>query len=420
MSKKKDKTPTGIYARGNRLWCRLKDETGKWVSKSTGYAVGEEAEAERYRKAAQSALDARRERGDDAPLTVGAYAERWIDERAELGVRSADDEATRLRKHALPHLGSIMLDELRPRHVRDMVRALRKAGDLAPRTIRNVYGVVHTMMEHAVVDELVAANPCKLKRGELPKARDKDPEWRRGAVFTRDEVEALISSEKLLPDRRVVYALKALAGLRHGEVAALRWRHWDRATEPLGQLTIAASYNSRTRTETATKTDTVRYVPAHPTLAAILAEWKLSGWQSLYGRRPGPDDLVVPTRKLNNRNASDAQKAFREDLDKLGLRKRRGHDLRRTFVTLARRDGADPNKLRVVTHPPSQDMLALYTSFPWASICEEVAKLKVARLGGGVVELATAFATADVSGWNGSEKVATPTFLDVSWASFSL
>lgn len=31
----------------------------------------------------------------------------------------------------------------------------------------------------------------------------------------------------------------------------------------------------------------VRYVPVHPTLAAMPAEWKLSGWAEMMDRTPG-------------------------------------------------------------------------------------------------------------------------------------
>jgi hypothetical protein len=31
----------------------------------------------------------------------------------------------------------------------------------------------------------------------------------------------------------------------------------------------------------------------HPTLAAMLAEWKLGGWAQLIGRAPGSDDVIV-------------------------------------------------------------------------------------------------------------------------------
>lgn len=81
-----------------------------------------------------------------------------------------------MRLHALPRLGNIPLAELRPQHVRDMVRALRQGGELAPRTIRRVYGTLHTMLSDAEVEEKIASNPCKLKRGELPANTDKDPE----------------------------------------------------------------------------------------------------------------------------------------------------------------------------------------------------------------------------------------------------
>ena len=121
--------------------------------------------------------------------------------------------------HALPHLGSILVADVRPRHIRDMVRALRKAGKLAPRTILNIYGLVHTMFRDAVIEELADANPCVLKRGELPTKVDADPEWRTEATYTVNEVERLISDSLIPVERRVQYALKALAGLRHGEVA---------------------------------------------------------------------------------------------------------------------------------------------------------------------------------------------------------
>jgi len=48
------------------------------------------------------------------------------------------------------------------------------------------------MFEDAVADELIPSNPYAVKRGELPPKIDKDPTWRSGAVFTREEVERLI------------------------------------------------------------------------------------------------------------------------------------------------------------------------------------------------------------------------------------
>jgi hypothetical protein len=45
--------------------------------------------------------------------------------------------------HALPHLGRMRMDEVKPRHLRDLVLALKNEGKLAPRTIRQVSGLLH-------------------------------------------------------------------------------------------------------------------------------------------------------------------------------------------------------------------------------------------------------------------------------------
>jgi integrase len=203
------------------------------------------------------------------------------------------------------------------------------------------------------------------------------------------ELEMLISDERVPLDRRVLYALEGLAGLRHGEAAGLRWRHCDPTVEPLGKLTIATSYDKGR-----TKTGRTRFMPVHPTLAALLAEWKLRGWADEFGRSPGDDDLVVPLpfdppkkqaprnpRQGGMRNKSDSFKRLRADLVLLGLRHRRGHDLRRTMISLARMHGARADLLQVCAHNPGKGMgtIDLYTSYDWASLCADVAKLKVTR-----------------------------------------
>ena len=79
-------------------------------------------------------------------------------------------------------------------------------------------------------------------------------------MYTRDEIEALISDDRVPADRRVLYALKTLGALRHTEAANLTWRLIDTATEPLGTINLGK-----------TKSGAPRQVPIHPTLAKVLA-----------------------------------------------------------------------------------------------------------------------------------------------------
>ncbi len=119
-------------------------------------------------------------------------------------------------------------------------------------------------------------------------------------------------------------------------------------------------------------------MPVHPVLARLLAEWKRSGWPVMMLREPTADDLIVPSRRSSHRVKNHALLKFREDLTKLVMRWRRQHDLRRTFISLARADGARKDVLERVTHGSRGDIVDLYTELPWAVLCEEVAKIRLA------------------------------------------
>ncbi|MBI2894482.1 MAG: tyrosine-type recombinase/integrase [Deltaproteobacteria bacterium] len=305
-----------------------------------------------------------------------------------------DDEESRLERYVLPTLGcrEMTNEDLRPRDFRNLIKALKVAesvrgGRLAPRTIRHVYNTVHALMQDAVVDEILPTNPCILKRKELPKKRDKDPAWRATAVFTRSEVEMIISDERIPEDRRVTYAILFLTGMRFGEIAALRWRLYDPTLEPLGRLLVAASWSTKDHVERETKTKVPRQLPVHATLATVLAQWRLGGWQRMMGRPPGPDDLLIPSREGQHRSVNHMLKRFHEDLDRIGLRRRRQHDARRTFVSLARLDGAREFLLGWITHGPSEKMLDEYSTFPWPDLCEAVSCLRIGLHEGKILEL---------------------------------
>ena len=280
-------------------------------------------------------------------------------DRKQIGLATASDDLARLRLHVLPTIGMMALEAVRPRHIRDLVLDLRKRGVLAPRSVRHVYAVAACMFRTAVADELIPFTPCVLAKGILPKNIDKDASFRANAIFTRDEAQALISDVRIVEDRRVLYALKALAALRHSEASGLRWRQYDPNLEP----------------------------PVHPTLARILRDWCDGGWERTYGRAPTNDDFIVPTRNMTERLSPEAQNSFRADLVLLGFRHRRGHDLRRTFITLAQVDGARRDLLETITHGPRGNIINVYTTFPWPALCAEVAKLKIRKSTAGVTKL---------------------------------
>ena len=388
----------GVYIRGSKLWVRYRNAAGKWCDASTGLNVGQEALAQEAHDELVARVAATKRIDKHAPargLTVRAYAATWIVKRRERDLDWKGDEG-RLKHHVLPELGELPIADVRARHLVDLFHKLRtdKERPLAPKTIYNVYACCSAMFRDARLAELIEQSPCILDERQLGPRIDSDPEWRKDAVFSRNEAETLISDHRIPPDRQMVYGLELLAGVRTGEASALRWRHYDPVVRPLGRLLVARSYNSRTGREKNTKTEAVKHVPVHPTLAAMLAEWKLGGWPELIGRAPGPDDLIVPLppdaaeRRRSRtgepyRAASYSGLNWREtDLPALGWRHRRHYDMRATFITLAIEDGADPEILenRVTHARQSRSAFDGYNrGQQWERTCAEVAKLRIGR-----------------------------------------
>ncbi len=385
MIASKTMVTVSIFARGRKLYAKIKGVDGRWRQKATGYDVGQEAEAEAWALAIGRRAAAERAAGaTGGRLTVAGYATRtWLPARLLAGHDHKND-SQRLRDHVLPTIGTLALAAVRPHHLITLFAALRASGELGTRTIRNIYAVVSAMFRDARLADLIEQSPAILTADHLGTIEDVDPTERPDAVFTRSEVEQLISDELIPIDRQVVYALGALAGLRHGEIAALRWRHYNPDREPLGQLTIARS-NQRGRT----KTGAVRRVPVLPALASLLAEWRLGGWEAQQGRFPGADDLVVPLeRKTSRKNAraggmrrpSDTETRRDRDLEALGMRHRRTHDLRATFITLAEDAGVPREVVQRLTHPGrSRDAYGGYSRPQWETLCRELGQLKIER-----------------------------------------
>jgi len=89
---------------------------------------------------------------------------------------------------------------------------------------------------------------------------------------------------------------------------------------------------------------------------------------------------------------------FQRDLSVIGLRQRRVHDARRSFVCLSLADGARRDILRWITHGPEGDIVSLYTTLPWDALCAEVAKLKIDVRAGQLLELRKAASSGGNSG----------------------
>lgn len=365
------------------------DGRAQRFQQSSGYRPGQELLAERLVREIEDRIKAGFDAGvTSTELTVEEYGRRWHGARVRaekwMNARLDDQAFVNHLYSAELHLigrtvkfGGLKLGQVDHQHVIAWLEGLELKG-LAGRTRASLLSLLNRMFKRAVREKRTLRNPCDgLERAETPKQADADPLWRQGARFTAPELAQLLTDPRVPMDRRVFYAIGFLGGLREGEIAALRWRSYDTRRSPLGCFSVGASFTRKNRREKVPKSGRPREVPVHPVTAKLLAAWRARGWRQLFGRAPGPDDLVVPNRAGSYVTDLNVTENLRRDLEVLGLRHRRFHDTKRTFVSLAREGGATP-LLRWISHGPTQrEMLDTYSSPDWRSLCREVARVKV-------------------------------------------
>jgi integrase len=139
-------------------------------------------------------------------------------------------------------------------------------------------------------------------------------------VFSPEEVHALLRAAHNERDA-AVYATAAFAGLRMGELRALRWRDVD---FPRSVIRVRASYAAGELS--VPKSGKVRSLPMVDEVAQHLA------------RLPGDvrdDDLVFAEEGGLWLNDDRLRRRYESALREAGLRRLRFHDLRHTFGSLA-------------------------------------------------------------------------------------
>jgi integrase len=115
----------------------------------------------------------------------------------------------------VPAFGPLRLDEISPPMVREWFARL----STGPTARARAYGLLNTIMGTAVTDDLIPANPCRVRGGSrVERAREPRP-------ATREELELI--AERIRPEYSAAVLLAGFCGLRFGEIAELRRRDVD-------------------------------------------------------------------------------------------------------------------------------------------------------------------------------------------------
>jgi len=216
--------------------------------------------------------------------------------------------------HLNPAFGDTQLRQITRETVQSFLIAKTRSG-LSPKTIKHIRTVFGTIIEAAVMQDLLTDNP--VRRTRLPRPGPVKEQ----APIEPESVTALIA--RLPEPSRSVASLLAMTGLRIGELLALRWQDVDLQN---GLLSVRQTVYEGHFDEPKTKRSK-RRIPLGPKCVEILAALKLTGAESANLVFPARNGSPLSRRNLLIRQLKPACKA-------LGLTGANWHWFRHAHATL--------------------------------------------------------------------------------------
>ena len=183
---------------------------------------------------------------DAGGQTVGEYLKRWLESSVRGSVQASTHASyeRQVARYIIPTIGRVKLEKLTPAHVQHLYREMQDRG-LSARTVQYTHAVLHRALKQAKRWGIVNRNV----------AEDVDrPQLKRDEIRPLDDEQTRTSLRAAEGDRiQALYVVAITAGLRPGEMLALRWSDVDleagtlRINRALSDGEVAATKTTRSR-----------------------------------------------------------------------------------------------------------------------------------------------------------------------------
>ncbi len=195
--------------------------------------VGTGNDGKKAAKAAATKIQGRLASGEPlreqpSATTLAAYAASWLKSYAAVECKPRTHELyeSMLRVHILPTLGTSPLTDLKRDQIRDLLAAKAETG-LKRGTLRNILAPLRELLNHAVEDGVMVANPAARIGRRLARMQAHE-EQKRVEIFTEPDLAHLLATaEAQYPEATDLIATLAWTGLREGEAFGLQWPDVD-------------------------------------------------------------------------------------------------------------------------------------------------------------------------------------------------
>jgi integrase len=156
---------------------------------------------------------------EPSKLTVAEHMRSWV-KVADVSPKTRERYGDLIEQQIVPHIGSVLLQRLRPKAIEDWHKDLLKKGGkdgapLSPRTVGHAHRCLRTALQGAMRNELVVRNVAAVHKPPTVKGVEID-------ILDASEVPVMLA--KLKGHALEAIGTAALAsGCRRGELLALPW-----------------------------------------------------------------------------------------------------------------------------------------------------------------------------------------------------
>jgi integrase len=272
---------------------------------------------------------------DPSKLTIRQYMKTWLaSHEPDLRPSAYAGYETNVRRHIIPKLGNLRLQQLTTLHVQDFYTKLRTEGrtdgrgGLAAQTVKNIARILGQALQDATDSKLVARNvaatvrPPKVKRIEM-KTWD-DDQIQRFIDVARDDYYG------------PPLIVELLTGMRRGEVLGVRWQDvdLDRGTIKVQQALVDVHghlHAEPPKTQSGRRTIDLLRISID-----MLKEHKARQMErraSIVQAQPKYGNLVFTTREGKPLMPRNLRRRFLELTERAKLPRIRMHDMRHSHAS---------------------------------------------------------------------------------------
>jgi len=242
------------------------------------------------------------------------------------------------KNHILPGLGDVLLSELTSEMVGDFLEERRRFGNHRPgssglgeETMRHIHRLLQQCLDQAIRDGLMSDNPARAFRYSKPKKVNAN-------VLTPLEMEDCLNTAERL-GHLPMFMLALTAGLRQGELIALKWSDLD-----IENWTLTIAENRavvrRELVEYGSQTRTIALTPE--VIDLLIRE---------HDKHPSSPLMFMHPATLKPYSPQMVRRMHDEIIKEAGIDHIRYVDLRHTCAILALKNGMDTKELaRMLGH----------------------------------------------------------------------